>query len=259
MWSTHTLHRRRHKMEITPLCFVLSTLSITPNRSQFFQYDDISLRCAAPTNSSSWTVRRNTSSEKFEQCKIGWGIPGKSSCTIEDAYPSDSGVYWCQSEEGDCSDAVNITVTNGVILESPALPVTEGDEVTLRCSSKDKYQREVTSDFSAAFYKDGLFIGVKPTGRMVLPVASTADEGFYKCEHITQKRASPQSWLAVRVRVQPTSVPPPPLLSLPKLVCSILLFILYSAILAVCIYMYRRWAQARAHAKRTASDQLVLE
>ncbi|XP_070849657.1 low affinity immunoglobulin gamma Fc region receptor III-A-like [Chaetodon trifascialis] len=251
-------------MEITPLCFVLSALSITPNRSQFFQYDDISLRCAAPTNSSSWTVRRNTSSGTFEPCEFGWGLPGESSCTIEDAYPSDSGVYWCQSEEGDCSNAVNITVTNGVILESPALPVTEGDTVTLRCSSKEKYQHEVTSNFSAAFYRNGAFIGTGPTGTMVLPAASMTDEGFYKCEHITQRgerEESPQSWLAVRVRVQPTSVPtpPPPLLSLPKMVCSILLFILYSAILAVGIYMYGRWAQARARAKRTASDQLVQE
>ncbi|XP_041821303.1 uncharacterized protein LOC121626707 [Chelmon rostratus] len=250
-------------MEITSICAILSTLSITPNSSQFFRYADISLRCVAPTGSGDWTVKRNSSFGISEKCQYGWGIPGESSCTIEDAFPSDTGVYWCESEQGHCSNTVWITVTDDVILESPALPVTAGDNVTLRCSSKEEDQHESTSDFSAAFFKDNVFIGTEPAGQMVLPAVSTSDEGFYKCEH-PHRGASPGSWLAVRVRAQPMSVPtappaPPPLMSLPKLVCSILLFILYSAILVVCVYMYRRWRQARAQAKRTASDHLALE
>ncbi|KAG7233368.1 hypothetical protein INR49_007097 [Caranx melampygus] len=173
-------------------------LTIHPNRQQFFWYDPVNLTCSAPENSGVWILRRNTSSQISEPCEPGWGLSEKTSCTIDSAYPLDSGVYWCQSERGECSNTINITVIEGtVILESPALPVTEGDEVMLLCSYKPDDVSKPTSDFSANFYKDGVFVGTYPAGAMTFLSVSRSDEGFYKCEHPT-KAQSPWSWLAVR-------------------------------------------------------------
>ncbi|XP_029283734.1 uncharacterized protein LOC115005905 [Cottoperca gobio] len=252
-------------MEIISVCLMLSaTLSVDPNRSQFFKYEPISLRCVA--SSSGWTVKRNTSTSTSEVCTYGWGVPAESSCIIDNAFPTDTGLYWCESQQGGCSRSVNITVSAGaVIVESPALPVTEGDEATLRCS-EGQGRGEPTSGFSAAFYRNNVIIGTDSTGQMVLPTVSTSDEGFYKCAHPTRGE-SPPSWLAVTER--PTGVstspppppppPPPPLMSLSRLGCTILLFSLYTVILILCIYTYRRWTRARADAKRRASDHLTLE
>ncbi|XP_032381470.1 Fc receptor-like protein 5 [Etheostoma spectabile] len=240
-------------MEIASACLMLcASLIVTPDRSQFFRYEEISLKCAA--DSSDWTVKRKTSSMTPEACtKLSWGIPGESSCTVKDAYMIDTGEYWCESPQGERSNTVSLHVTAGVvILESPALPVMEGDRVTLRCSYKEEDEQEATSDFPAAFFRDGEFIGYEPAGAMVLPPVSKRDEGSYRCQHPT-KGDSPQSRLAVRARPADASPPPPlpPLMKpLPRrLLCFVLLFIFYTAIFIMCVYKYRKWARARADRK----------
>uniref|UniRef100_UPI003AAF20C4 Fc receptor-like protein 5 n=1 Tax=Centroberyx gerrardi TaxID=166262 RepID=UPI003AAF20C4 len=250
-------------MEVTSLCLILAALSVRPDRSQFFGYDSITLVCEVPANSTGWTVRRNTKSGTSVPCESGWGMLRKTSCVIEDAYPSDSGVYWCESREGGCSKPVNITITaDVVILESPALPVTEGEEVTLVCSYKEEEQVQSTSAFTADFYKNDAFIGSGSGsgGSMTLRV-SKSDEGLYKCQH-PKKGKSPESWLAVRAA--PTQSPspspaPPPVLPWPRLVCIVLLLILYAVLLVVCVYVHVRWARARAEKKRGLSDDIALE
>ncbi|KAI3375493.1 hypothetical protein L3Q82_003822 [Scortum barcoo] len=184
-----------------------ATLSITPKLSQFFRYDRITLKCVTPGNSTGWSVWRNTSYKTAQVCAYGWAIP--------------AGV---------------------VILGSPALPVTEGDTVTLPCLYREEDEHESTSDFTAVFYKDDVFIGNVAKGEMILESVSKSDEGHYRCEH-PSKGKSEQSWLAVRDRVQPTT--PPPLLTLPNMISTILLFILYTIILIICMYMYRKWAKGR--------------
>uniref|UniRef100_A0A669C1Q7 Ig-like domain-containing protein n=1 Tax=Oreochromis niloticus TaxID=8128 RepID=A0A669C1Q7_ORENI len=173
-----------------------ATLSIHPSRSVFFYYETVTLSCAVPGSFSSWTVKRNTSTKSSVSCET-WGQLNGSSCTIKGVYPSDSGVYWCESDRGECSNTINIRVTTGVILESPAVPLTEGDSVTLNCSYKEKYAKESTSNFSTAFYRNGAFIGKRSEGRLRLIHVSKENEGFYKCEHPT-KGQSPENWLEVR-------------------------------------------------------------
>ncbi|XP_022625355.1 low affinity immunoglobulin gamma Fc region receptor III-like isoform X2 [Seriola dumerili] len=250
-------------MDISTLCLFLSaTLSIHPDRSQFFRYETFTLSCAVPGNSSSWTLKRNTSSGSFVSCEVGWGRLRGSSCSILGVYSSDTGVYWCESKEGERSNVLDISVNSGtVLLESPALPVTEGDKVTLRCSVKGRYEEKSKSDFNATFYRNGVFIGIHSEGTMILPAVSKSDEGFYKCRHPT-KGESPQSLLAVRgdVRDQPAVEPTtPPLMSLPRLLCTVLLFVLYTAIMIMCIYLYRRLARERMNTPKSEDRLPKLE
>lgn len=64
-----------------------------------------------------------------------------------------------------------------VILETPALPVKEGEDVTLQCRNKT-----TSSNFRAYFYKNGLLIGSSSTGQMIIHNVSKSDEGWYKCK-----------------------------------------------------------------------------
>uniref|UniRef100_A0A673W8I2 Ig-like domain-containing protein n=1 Tax=Salmo trutta TaxID=8032 RepID=A0A673W8I2_SALTR len=167
-----------------------ASLSISPDRSQFFKLESVSLSCEVQGNSAGWRLKRYTVSGDRSDCGRKWGKQQGSSCIVS-LIPSDNGVYWCESGSGEHSNAVNITVPAGaVILESPALPVTEGDSVTLRC----RYQG-TPSDLTAVFYKDGSLIRTETTGEMTIPAVSKSDEGLYKCNN--SKGESPESWMTV--------------------------------------------------------------
>ncbi|XP_072232076.1 uncharacterized protein [Leuresthes tenuis] len=249
-------------MELVSVCLLIGAASLTiqPDRNQFFLYESFNLTCDTPGSFSGWTVIRNTS-EPLAPCE-DWGRKNGSSCINRSVYKSDSGLYWCQSEQGNCSNALSITVTTGtVILESPAVAVTEGNKVQLNCSYKGRYELKSSSNFTAKFFRNGTFIGEQPDGKMSLFGVSRADEGFYKCEHPTIGQ-SPQSWLAVKVRVKdtppssPNPLSPSPM-SLTTLVCSILLLIFYNLLFFLGICVYRRWARARAEDRKRASNHLI--
>ncbi|XP_022621209.1 uncharacterized protein LOC111236672 [Seriola dumerili] len=113
-------------------------------------------------------------------------------CTNNYTLVSDSGEYWCEAAGGERSNTVTITVTGGsVILESPVLPVMEGESVSLRCRT-----RKNVSDLTANFYKDGLLIGNSSTGNITIESVSRSDDGLYKC-NISGAGESPQSRLMV--------------------------------------------------------------
>ncbi|XP_068444228.1 low affinity immunoglobulin gamma Fc region receptor III-A-like [Clinocottus analis] len=235
------------------LSAVGATLVIQPNTSQFFWYESITLTCGEAGSPDGWLLKRNTSAHTSQMCNSDWGVSSsatRSSCVIKDAYPPDSGVYWCQSELGENSHSVNVTVTAGdVILKSPALPVTEGDAVTLLCAAKEVKSGKAAPDSSAKFYKDGVFLGNQSAGSVAFSKVSKSDEGFYSCE-LPVEGKSPQSWLAVQARAEP-----PPLVPMPRLVCAVLLFVLHVVMFTVCVSVHRHLAKARADSKKGASPE----
>ncbi|XP_045567944.1 low affinity immunoglobulin gamma Fc region receptor II-like, partial [Salmo salar] len=216
-----------------------ASLIVSPDRSQFFEYESVSLSCEVQGNSTGWRVVRNTSRGILSECSTDWGKQQGSSCIVS-LITSDSGVYWCESGSGEHSNAVNITVPAGaVILESPALPVTGGDSVTLRC----RYQG-TPSNLTAVFYKDGSLIRTETTGEMTIPAVSKSDEGLYKCTN--SEGESPESWMTVTA-AGPTPIPSPAVpvlsMSLPRLLCSLLVG---SPYLLVTIILLVKYCRSRA-------------
>ncbi|XP_071382263.1 low affinity immunoglobulin gamma Fc region receptor III-A-like isoform X2 [Centroberyx affinis] len=164
---------------------------IVPDRLQLFEYESVSFKCEGSGGSTGWRVMRKIK-ENITTCITDWGLSNATSCTIKDAYATDSGKYWCEAGKGERSNSVNIAVTVGsVILESPVRPVMKGDAVTLNCTTK------TPSNLPADFYKDGFLIRSDSTGEMTIHSVSKSDEGLYKCD-ISGVGESPESWLAVR-------------------------------------------------------------
>ncbi|XP_034532043.1 low affinity immunoglobulin gamma Fc region receptor III-like [Notolabrus celidotus] len=193
-------------MEVTSLCIELMLLTllntysaqtnddafphIEPNRLQFFEYKSIQLDCKRFTGSTEWRVMGNTSSSGASRWE-----DSTTSKNIKPTFVRQSGEYWCQNGEGERSRSLNISIVQGnVILESPVLPVMEGQTVTLRCRKKTP-----PHDLTADFYKDGHPIGSRFKGTMTIDNVSKSDEGLYNCM-IPGHGKSPNSRLAVRER-----------------------------------------------------------
>ncbi|XP_028260819.1 Fc receptor-like A [Parambassis ranga] len=217
-------------------------LKVSPSSSQMFEGDSVSLSCEEDDSSAGWTLRRNTTRGQLSQCGQGWGRPAGSSCKLGYVLPGDSGVYWCESRQGQTSSSINLTVSGGaVILQSPVLPVMEGDPVTLTCTT-----RPPASTLPAAFYKDGSLLSTQPAGHMTILHVSSSDEGLYSCD-ISGHGESPPSWISVTGR-PPTTAPPtssaPPPVSLQlvfRVVLHLVVFCPYlvSTVLMVSLYGHR--------------------
>ncbi|XP_041821684.1 Fc receptor-like protein 5 [Chelmon rostratus] len=165
-------------------------LRIVPSRLQLFEYESVSFTCEGFDVSAGCKVRN--AKEIIPKCS-NHTATSTQTCTIGYAFVSDSGGYWCEGEGGEKSNTVNITVTAGsVILESPVLPVMEGDTVTLQCRNK-----MTSSNLMVDFYKDGLQIGNSSTGNLTIESVFKSDDGLYKCS-ISRAGESPESRLAVR-------------------------------------------------------------
>ncbi|CAJ1085728.1 high affinity immunoglobulin gamma Fc receptor I-like [Xyrichtys novacula] len=228
----HTLIVQDVRMDMSALCLLLFSVRVSPDRSQFYKYENFSVSCEDEEGGpvTGWRVMRRQMDEEVHPCP--------SLCHISGGQPrSDSGEYWCQSEQGATSSSVNISVSSGlVLLHSPVRPVKEGDNVTLSC----KYLFIQTSSMilHTEFFKDGLLFRRSSTGNMTLRNFSRSDEGLYKCAVIGSNNESPESWVAVR-RAPPADQNPPanlplfitPVLHLvvgcPYLLCTILLGLIY--------------------------------
>ncbi|XP_033182406.1 low affinity immunoglobulin gamma Fc region receptor II-a-like [Anabas testudineus] len=166
-----------------------ASLHINPNRLQFFEYESISFSCVGSQGPTEWRVMKKLPSNS-PQWKTSSGL-----MDIKPTLVSHSGEYFCENEEGERSNTVNITVIAGdVILESPALPVTEGKTLTLTCR-KQGTSFKLPADFS----KNGDLIKTEYTGEMTIHNISMSDEGFYKCSISGSQAESPESWLPVTV------------------------------------------------------------
>uniref|UniRef100_A0A3Q3FK87 Ig-like domain-containing protein n=1 Tax=Labrus bergylta TaxID=56723 RepID=A0A3Q3FK87_9LABR len=147
---------------------------------QFFDYDSLIFHCEGSHDSTGLKIVHRS---KGELLKCQTTVTSKrSSCTIPNIFPEDSGQYWCESRDR--------KRTGDVILESP-ISVVEGEAVTLRCRHKT-----TSTNLSADFYKDGCLIRRSSTGNLSIPSVSKRDEGFYKC--ISGGRESAKSLMAVQ-------------------------------------------------------------
>ncbi|XP_044040291.1 low affinity immunoglobulin gamma Fc region receptor II-like isoform X2 [Siniperca chuatsi] len=227
-----------------------AALRVLPNRSQFFQYESVSLSCGQQGNPSEWRVNRNTSVHSNEECFSSWDGIDASHCSIDALYPSDTGVYWCESAAGECSEAASITVTAGsVILESPVLPVTAGDDVTLRCRNRTTSSSYLTTDF----YKDGFLIRSSSTGNLTIHSVSTSDEGLYKCS-VPGAGESPDSRLTVRASERAL-----PVMSVPRLMWHVVVGTPYLLSTIVLGLIYRDNRRARQLVAEDGRHRVVME
>ncbi len=91
-----------------PLSQMQLFLILIQNRLQFFEYDYIFVNCEDLDFSSEWRVMRKLKEDPTNTTQ--WETAA-GSITIKLAFPSDSGEYWCENEEGEKSNSVNITFT----------------------------------------------------------------------------------------------------------------------------------------------------
>uniref|UniRef100_UPI0037E8865E low affinity immunoglobulin gamma Fc region receptor III-A-like n=1 Tax=Semicossyphus pulcher TaxID=241346 RepID=UPI0037E8865E len=216
--------QQRDNMEVTALCIKLNAAfpGITPNKLQFFEYDCLAFNCKLD-DSSGWNLMRTL--KKIIPTNSSNFVTSAGSSTIKFAFSSDSGEYWCENGDGLRSNSVNVTVTAGsVILESPVLPVKEGDDVTLHCKKKKS-----SADLIADFYKDGVHIKTGYKGNMTIRNVSTSDEGLYKC-NISGAGQSPESRLAVRAFLEPDEEMYPPYIHSPNLLTPLWIVVTFSPV-----------------------------
>lgn len=226
------------------------SLTVSPNRSQFFKYESVSLGCDEEGPSTGWRVRAKTV-RGDTKCGDDWGFLNASSCFIKEVYKWNSGVYWCESTSGERGMAANITVTEAaVILESPVLPVMEGEAVTLRCTAL----RSSSNLKASVFFKDGSPISAVITGEMTIPAVSRSDEGLYMCQ-ITDLGNSPESWLIVRG----PDPPPAPFLSVSRLICHLVVGIPYLLSSIILGLLYRDMKRAQGAVKKRNCDDVLME
>ncbi|KAK7877344.1 hypothetical protein WMY93_031948 [Mugilogobius chulae] len=172
------------------------SLRVSPDQSQFFIRDKVSLSCG-----DTGAVKRNTSTKYNQNCSEMGGDQDGSTCSMP-LLSQDSGQYWCE-RNGTSTEPVNITVQDkGVVVQVPVLPVSPGQTVSLTC------RHHTGSAPSARFYRDGQLLSEQPTGQLTLQQVSVSDEGRYQCE-IRGEKSQPSP---LRIRADETLVRDTPLL-----------------------------------------------
>ncbi|XP_068164651.1 sialoadhesin-like isoform X2 [Antennarius striatus] len=185
-------------------------VAVFPSRSQFFEYEPVSISCEQ-FGSGGWTVWRYTTNSVdpvLSQCGSNWGHQVSSVCEVKTIKKSDNGVYWCESQQQDSSNTINITITGGqVILHGPTHPVKEGGDVTLYCTTMSP----PSATLKFVFFRGDAPIGTASSGHMTIHNFSRSQEGVYRCG-LVGGGESPPTWLLleggpapVQLTLQPVS------------------------------------------------------
>ena len=110
-----TVSRNESSVHQFVLCSGLSQparLVIRPNRTFMYESQFFSMSCEAEDNSTGWTLRwyreKESDGEEESDCPAGWTSKDRSTCSANYLYTKDTGVYWCESESGQHSNAVEI-------------------------------------------------------------------------------------------------------------------------------------------------------
>ncbi|XP_049923183.1 Fc receptor-like protein 5 [Epinephelus moara] len=235
-----------------------ASLTVSPDRMQHFSREPVSLRCEG--NSTEWRVSRFSEDGYPRHCSSSssssWGTMTGSTCNMSRYWQS--GVYWCESETGQFSNAVSITIQyDDIILVSPVHPVTEGDSVTLGCKLRTE-----KVPYNVDFYKNNKLVQNVTGGELTISAVSKSDEGFYKCtgkkSQGWQSLTSPESWMSVKSAPRLEGSSPFPVLLIVGPVCGVLLILL----LLLFLYLYRKskdscFMRSQSSSRGPATDHMI--
>ncbi|MBN3298240.1 CEAM5 protein, partial [Amia calva] len=156
-------------------------LSLSPEWTVLFPKESVTLRCGLTGDSSAgqynWYRAAEGKATEPVQCQKTNG----DNCLVTFKDKSHNGLYWCEAQtEGERSASVHIRVVDHkVILQTPPLPLTEGDNVTLVCRDKSTFR----NDSAYTFFKDNKTLSDTTQNILrISPVRKDA-EGIYRCQH----------------------------------------------------------------------------
>ncbi|XP_041429630.1 Fc receptor-like protein 5 isoform X1 [Xenopus laevis] len=143
-------------------------ISFSPNWTPILTGDSVTLTCngAPPAQGN----------EKYSWYRDNNPIPGEEqqNYIIQRAQREHSGRYQCQTSER--SAAINLTVSDDIVVLQAPPGVHEGEELILRCYTRPEYKATNT-----VFYKNNSIIQSRGSDYLVLGRAQTHMSGSYKC------------------------------------------------------------------------------
>lgn len=157
-------------------------LNVSPNRQQFFTGEPVRLSCEEEEDgitAAGWTLKREL--DQIQTCGVDKGFQRCRGATynVPSLSAADQGGYWCEDKRGNQTLKVTITVSDRpLILDIPALPVSVGGSVTLRCMDRNG------SSVSAHFFKYGKHkkpLRAAPDKQVIITNVQKSDKGYYWC------------------------------------------------------------------------------
>uniref|UniRef100_W5MJ22 Ig-like domain-containing protein n=1 Tax=Lepisosteus oculatus TaxID=7918 RepID=W5MJ22_LEPOC len=143
--------------------------------TQFFTEETFFLKCVVQRDPAKWTIKRKKDG-KVETACTAYSLENIQKCSFISPSVSHSGKYWCESESGECSNTLNITVYSGdVILRVSPQPLSKGSTGNLSCAVR--HNPNHTCGFpsiqNVVYFRNGLILHNQKN--------STHDEGHFKC------------------------------------------------------------------------------